>query len=83
MHIDDIDSRQHVAYLVTIRGQDRGCMFGDVVECEMTLNDRERIVGSACLDEPSDSPPGWASGQRQGDLTPVVDRTVRRLRDHK
>ncbi len=50
------DYAQAGAYFVTIVTQDRACLFGEVVDGEMRLNDGGRIADQCWLDIPSHFP---------------------------
>lgn len=47
------DYAQPGAYFVTVVAQQRACLFGDVVDGEMRLNDAERVVAYTWHDLPN------------------------------
>jgi REP element-mobilizing transposase RayT len=56
IRLEGYDYTQAGAYFVTVCTQDRACLFGDVIEGEMRLNDAGRMVTAIWDDIPSRHP---------------------------
>ena len=56
LRLKDFDYSQTGAYFLTLCTQKRACLFGDVVDGEMRLNDAGRVVEQCWLEIPNHFP---------------------------